>query len=270
MKRIAFILVLGLLSTTALFAQSKKDDRFESNFFRNEELNGMVQDIHDGFKNLHDKIQSKIKEKEEERKARQQTRNQQNANKQHVNKQTANRQTTEKKEEPQAAPAEDVLTAQPSISFNGHEFFATNISSKNGVIRNAFVSDDSPQQVLILREYPESKDPGPEKWEMGPGYPADSSEIIFNKNFITSTINQGQDVTVIDTRWPMDQHFQDLSFTRTVRLNNNMVRQYVYRFRIENPRINDAAIQRSSKLLQQALHNMEQFNPTLVRGNYSF
>ena len=83
-------------------------------------------------------------------------------------------------------------------------------------------------------------------------------------------MNQGQDVTVVDTRSPKNRSFQDLSLVRTVYSDRNVVRQYIYRFRIENPKANEDAVARSGRMLNQALDNLEEFNPKLVKGNYSF
>ncbi|MBO7237684.1 MAG: hypothetical protein J6U96_00115 [Elusimicrobiaceae bacterium] len=264
MKRILFIFIL-CLSTTALFAQGS--GRRGDPVFKKEDLEAMAQDVHAGFKNLHDRIKSKIQEKEQARKAKQEEkRKQQTA----AGKQTPSGQTAQRQAQPQPVAEENLPIEQPSLYFNGHEFEATKISSENGVIRNEFVSRDLPRQVLILRQYPASEDPGAEKWQLGEGYPSDTSEIIFNKNFITSSMNQGQDVTVVDTRSPKNRSFQDLSLVRTVYSDRNVVRQYIYRFRIENPKANEDAVARSGRMLNQALDNLEEFNPKLVKGNYSF
>ena len=273
MKRICFILLLSL-STLPLFAQNKKGDRFECNFFHCEVLDGAVENIHDGVKNLGNKIKGKIEERKEahqNRQAEQRRNDQKQAGQRPLEQRPAaqERPSNENKDKFAAIPFEELVAERPSLYFNGQEFYATNISTQNGIIRNVYTSVAG--EVLILRQYPGTEDPQPEPWDIGEGYPSNPDKISFYDNSFISNINHGEDRTVSSFRSPDNDSFRDYSIVRTVRLTNNTTQQYIYRFRIKNPSKNNITSNRATDLFKQAFHELELFTPRqLIEGNHSF
>ena len=244
MKRIGLILLLSL-ATVPLFAQDKKDDQFECNFFHCEVLDGAVENVHNGVKNLSNRIKEKIQEKKESRQNRQTRKQDSNQDQQEA------AQQLQEEAEQNAVPAEGLPLKQSYFDFNGQRFYEEDTSTQDEMIRQVFVSQED--QILILRQYPQALNPPPEDWPLGDGLPADPEQIIFHDNFFTSSINHGQEVTVASSRWPKDESFQDVSLVRTVYLGD-IIQQYIYRFRVEDPS------QNSSGMFKKALHALEAFD----------
>jgi len=252
MKKILIVLVISIFAVPLLAQTEKKSG---CHIFGCEVLDGFVDDIGDGIK----KFGQRTKKTKDKLKDRLSGKIQNSAEKQ-----------LQEMEQEQQESSEDLIVEQPFIHFNGKDFYATDISSKNGVIRNAYMYQNIPEHVLILRQYSGKQDPQPEVLEFTNGYPDDPQQIIFNDEFFKQKII-GEEETVATSRSPITREFIDYAIVRTVYLRNDITRQYIYRFRVAYPDKDDAAVERTTKRFLQSFDALKEFNPKeLIKGNYSF